>query len=214
MRRREKVRNAEKARNSFVTRKAETKIAVLAQMLAAAAGENWRETESETLRRTLRFTGFRYLKFLQLIYNWENRFLSVNYNLQLLSEIPTDSIHFREVHDCRFSLKCTQSGLRGKRTYAWESTQWNGEVAQLAAYQRRLCHPLILERLNTLDIMEMKIWHEEGSGYWRISCESIIGSATWLLIPPVLSMIAPKKEECIMLLELFEMLGDAVANNV
>ena len=62
--------------------------------------------------------------------------------------------------------------------------------------------------------MEMKIWHEEGSGYWRISCESIIGSATWLLIPPVLSMIAPKKEECIMLLELFEMLGDAVANNV
>lgn len=57
-------------------------------MLAAAAGESWKETESETLRQTLHFTDFGYLKSLQLIYNWENRFLSVNYKLQLLSEIP------------------------------------------------------------------------------------------------------------------------------
>lgn len=214
MKRREKVRNANKARNSFVTRKAEIKIAALADMFAAAAGENWTRTESHTLQRKLLFSGFRYLDSLKLIYNWENRFLSVNYNLQMVSVIPTDTIHFEETDDCRFSLECTQSGLRGKRNYTWKNKQWNGDSKKLAAYQERLNNPLILDRLNALDIMEMEIEHRDGSDCWRISCESLIGSATWLLIPPVFSMITPKKEECVKFLELFELLADAVANNV
>ena len=72
----------------------------------------------------------------------------------------------------------------------------------------------IIDRLNTLDIMEMEIRHEDNSGYFQVSCESLIGSATWMLIPPVLSMITPKREECIKFLELFELLADAVANNM
>jgi len=214
MKRREAVRNADKARNSFVTRKAEVKIGALAEMLKAAAGERWIRTEAGVLQRKLVFSGFQYLDSLKLLYNWENRFLSVNYNLQMVSIIPADSARFEETKDCMFSLKCTQSGLKGKRNYSWNCKQWKGDSAKLAAYQERLSNPLIIERLNTLDIMEMEIRHEDGSGHWQISCESLIGSATWMLIPPVLSMITPKKEECIKFLELFELLADAVANNM
>lgn len=210
---RERVRNADKARNSFVTRRAETKVSALADLFKAAAGDRWERTRLDTLQRKLFFSGFHYLDSLKLVYNWENRFMSVNYNLQMISDIPTDSDKFEETGDSCFVLKCQQKGLKGKRDYSWECKQWEDSDEKLGAYMERLSNPLILERLQALDIMEMQIEYQEEWEYWRISCESIIGSATWILIPPVLSMITPKLEECIKFLEMFELLGDALVNN-
>ena len=170
-------------------------------------------TESGVLRRKLVFSGFHYLESLQLVYNWENRFMSVNYNLQMISVFPTDHNRFEETGDCIFTLICTQKGLRGKRNYSWKCNQWKGEEAKLNAYMQRLNNPLILARLEALDIMEMEIQHKESEEDWRLSCESMIGSATWILIPPMLSMITPKPEECFRFMELYELLGDAVVNN-
>lgn len=213
MKRRERVRNAAQARNSFVTRRAEIKLSTLADIFKLAAGERWQETRKGTLQRTLRLSGFRYLDALQLVYNWENRFMAVNYNLQMASLIHTEGTPFEEVGDCAFSLRCTQRGLKGERTYTWNCGQWSAEDETLAAYQERLSNPLITKRLDALDIFEMEIRHQKGSDQWSVSCESLIGSATWILIPPLLTMIVPKKEECIQFMELFELVADAVANN-
>ena len=210
---RERIRNANKARHSFVTRKAEVKISALANFFRDAAGDRWEKTEAGVLQRKVFFSGFQYLKSLQLIYNWENRFTAVNYNLQMVSAIPTDPSRFEETHDCLLTLKCTQRGLKGERKYTWECKQWGADDARLAAYQERLSNPLITQRLDALDVFEMELRHNDDQDYWRISCESMIGSATWILIPPVMSMITPKKEECIKFLELFELIGDAVVNN-
>ena len=65
----------------------------------------------------------------------------------------------------------------------------------------------------SLDVFEMELRHNDEQDYWRISCESMIGSATWILIPPVMSMITPKPHECMRFLELFELIGDALVNN-
>ena len=208
-----RIRNASKARHSFVTRKAETKIGALANFFRDAADEHWDRTEIGTLQRRLYFSGFHYLKYLQLIYNWENRFTAVNYNLQMVSAIPTTPDRFEETHDCLLTLKCTQRKLKGERGYTWEAKQWGADDTMLAEYQERLTNPLITQRLDALDIFEMELRHVEGQDYWRISCESMIGSATWMLIPPVTSMITPKKGECIKFLELFELIGDALVNN-
>jgi len=213
MKRRERIRNASKARHSFVTRKAETKLSALATFFRDAADERWERTEISTLQRKLIFSGFHYLKSLQLIYNWENRFASVNYNLQMMSAIPITPSLFEETNNCHLVLKCTQRGLKGERAYTWNVWQWGADDTMLAEYQERLANPLITQRLDALDIFEMELRHNEGQDYWSISCESLIGSATWILIPPVTSMITPKKEECIKFLELFELIGDALVNN-
>ena len=210
---RERIRNANKARHSFVTRKAETKISALANFFREAADEHWEKTEAGTLQRKLIFSGFRYLEYLQLIYNWENRFTAVNYNLQMVSAIPTTPSRFEETHDCLLTLKCTQRGLKGERVYTWDAKQWGADDAMLQEYQERLTNPLITKRLDALDIFEMELRHNDGQDYWRISCASPIGSATWILIPPVTTMITPKKEECMRFLELFELIGDALVNN-
>ena len=201
------------ARNSFVTQRAEAKVGALANLFAAAAGERWVKTDPGVLRRTLLFSGFHYLNSLQLVYNWENRFMSVSYNLQMVSVYPVDNDRFEQTGDCLFTLHCTQKGLRGKRTYSWKCGQWKEGAAKLAAYRERLANPLVTDRLAALDIMEMEIQYKEDWGGWRVSCESIIGSATWLLIPPAFSMVTPKLEECVAFLELYELLGDALVNN-
>lgn len=214
LKKKERIRNASLARNSFVTKRAQAKVSALADLFKSAAGERWIRTESSVLQRNLIFSGFHYLDSLKLIYNWENRFMSVNYNLQMISIFSTDSKRFEATGDCHFTLNCTQNGLRGKRNYSWKCDQWEEDDEKLKAYMERLHNPLILDRLNTLDIMEMEIEHKESWDYWRISCESIIGSATWILIPPVHSMITPKPEECLKFLELFDLLGDALVNNM
>ena len=210
---RERIRNATKARHSFVTRKAEAKISALANFFREAAGEHWVKTEGGTLQRKLIFSGFHCLDYLQLVYNWENRFTAVNYNLQLVSAIPTTPSRFEETHDCLLTLKCNQRGLKGERAYSWEAKQWGADDAMLKAYQERLTNPLITQRLDSLDVFEMELRHNDDQDYWRISCESMIGSATWILIPPVMSMITPKPHECMRFLELFELIGDALVNN-
>ena len=210
---RERIRNATKARHSFVTRKAEAKISALANFFREAAGEHWVKTEGGTLQRKLVFSGFHCLDYLQLVYNWENRFTAVNYNLQLVSAIPTTPSRFEETHDCLLTLKCNQRGLKGERAYSWEAKQWGADDAMLKAYQERLTNPLITQRLDSLDVFEMELRHNDDQDYWRISCESMIGSATWILIPPVMSMITPKPHECMRFLELFELIGDALVNN-
>ena len=210
---RDRIRNADKARHSFVTRKAETKISALANFFREAAGEHWVRTEGGTLQRKLFFSGFHCLEYLQLVYNWENRFTAVNYNLQLVSAIPTTPSRFEETHDCLLTLKCNQRGLKGERAYSWEAKQWGADDAMLKAYQERLTNPLITQRLDSLDVFEMELRHNDDQDYWRISCESMIGSATWILIPPVMSMITPKPHECMRFLELFELIGDALVNN-
>ena len=210
---RERIRNATKARHSFVTRKAEAKISALANFFREAAGEHWVRTEGGTLQRKLVFSGFHCLDYLQLVYNWENRFTAVNYNLQLVSAIPTTPSRFEETHDCLLTLKCTQRGLKGEREYSWDVKQWGADDAMLQKYLERLANPLITQRLDVLDIFEMELRHNDDQDYWRISCESMIGSATWILIPPVMSMITPKPHECMRFLELFELIGDALVNN-
>lgn len=208
---RQRVRNAAQARQSFVTRRAEIKLGALAELFRSAAGEHWTRTVAGVLRRELFFRDLPCLETLGLVYNWENRFMSVNYNLQLESLASVSPERFQETGDCRLRLRCTQRGRR--REYRWDSPLWTGDPALLEACRERLGNPLITDRLNALDVMEMELSHESGSGCWRLSCESLIGSATWLLIPPVLSMITPKREECVKFLELFQLTADAVVNN-
>lgn len=216
MKRRLRVRNAEKARNNFVTKRAENKLNTLVEVFQQTAGERWVKTQGDVLRREVFFTGFQHVESIGFIYNWESRFLSVNYNLEMVSTIQTKASLFQETGNCIFTLNVTQGivgGLKGKRDYSWTCGKWSENDAMLAAYMERLSNPLITERLNALDIMEMEIRHRVDSGYWQISCESMIGSATWILIPPIFSVIMPKTEECIKALELFDLLADAVSNN-
>ncbi len=203
----EKNRNADKARNSFVTRKVEGKLSVLADAFKKAGGKYCMEGERGTLSRSLSFEGFRYFRNLKLVYNWENRFLSVNYNLQMLSELPVNE-KYVETGDCIFELVFKMKGSE------WVCKRWFDEDPEKRnAYLKRLANPLIMERIKALDIVDLEITHRKNDGSFLVSLESMIGSATWIFIPPITNLITPSEAECVKYFELFELLGDALINN-
>lgn len=226
--RRQRARNAAEARNSFVTRRAESKIGALADFFRLAAGKNWNNTVEGRLQRRLDYEGFIYLDSLSLIYNWENRFMSVNYNLQMLAELRIEKSESENSKlsgdsvscmpdEYLFKLVCTQKLFNGKRRYSWDVRSRKPANAESESYSadclKRLQNPLIVERLEKLDIMELEIKYKKGWNCVVVSCESIIGSAAWILIPPVFSMVTPKLEECVNFYELFELIGDAVISS-
>ena len=86
----EKNRNSKQARNSFVTKRAELKLSVLADIFAKVIGTRCTGIEQGTLSRTVRFEQLGYIDALKFVYNWENRFMAVNYNLQTIVEPKVD----------------------------------------------------------------------------------------------------------------------------
>lgn len=200
-------RNASKARNSFVTKKAEAKLSLLADTFAGSLNGACKVAGRDTLKRMLRIEGLKYTEGLELIYNWENRFMSVNYNLQLLSKPDIDE-RFKETGSCAFEY------VFDRKKSGWKCTRWLGDDAEMKnEYMQRLNNSLIAERIKGLDIAALKIDHTDKSGYFTISCDSLIGSSTWIFIPPIMQLITPDKTECVKFVELFELMADAVVNN-
>lgn len=205
----QKNRNAAKARNSFVTRKAEQKLSVLTDIFKNAAGEAFVDERLNTLQRTLEFQGFRYLDNLKFIYNWENRFFSVNYNLQLLNFVDVTE-QFEEIGPCKFEM---QFSMKRHKHDVFVCRDRKGDSEVKKEYLERLNNPLIVDRIHMLDIHGVEITHKPEWDYFRVSAESLIGSASWIFIPPIMQLIAPKEEECVRFMELFELIGDALVNN-
>ena len=139
-------RNAAQARNSFVTRKAEQKLNALTDTFKTAAEHHYADERRDTLQRTLNFKDFRYLDNLRFVYNWENRFLSVNYNLQILSYIDVTE-QFEEVGPCKFELEFSKKRHQNDRFICKDWKSKRTEQMQ-AEYLERLNNPLIIERVH------------------------------------------------------------------
>lgn len=202
----EKNRNAIQARNSFVTRKAEQKLSILADCFAGVIGRGCKVTAQDNLSRTLRFDKLGYLDALKLVYNWENRFMSVNYNLQTIAEPSVDD-KFEEIGSCAIDYDFK------KKSDKWSFKTWSASKELKQSYIERLNNPLIINRIKELDIFDLEIRHDNNSRNFTISIESMVGSSTWVLIPPLIQLIKPTDEECTKFIELFELLSDAVINN-
>lgn len=203
-------RNSGKAVNSRQNKKADGKLDMLVDMLAAAAGNRFVRTERKLLQKRNIFEGFRYLKYLDECYNFENRLFTVIYNHELSTNIETDD-RFEETGSCLFDIKA--SGKLHIKDTEWICKEFEGSDELKKAYLERLNNPLIKERIKALELTKLKLRHEKDSSSWSIVMESIIGSTTWMLLPPATSLIKPTPEECVKFLELFELLADAAVNN-
>ena len=202
----EKNRNSKQARNSFVTKRAELKLSVLADIFAKVIGTRCTGIEQGTLSRTIRFEQLGYIDALKFVYNWENRFMAVNYNLQTIVEPKVDD-KFDEIGSCAIEYSFKRKSDR------WNFKSWSASEEQKKAYSERLNNPLITDRIKALDIFDLEISHNNHASTFTISIESMIGSSTWILIPPIIQLIKPTEEECTKFIELFELISDALINN-
>lgn len=193
-----------------LNKKIDKRLDMVAEIFADAAGSRWKETLSKMFCKKLLFGDLRYVTYLELKYNYENRFFSISYNLEMSTEVLTNQ-RFTEIGDCVFQVK--SKGRLNIKDAEWVCKEFQGNAEERDRYLERLNNRLIIDRIVVLDMTKIVISHKKGSGKWSIRCESMVGSATWILIPPVINLIKPRTEECIQVIEFFELVSDAVANN-
>lgn len=199
-----------KIKDGVINRRADNGFNVVIDLFAEVLGDRCIGVEKDLLRKRLLFDGFHYINELDLKYVVENRLWERSFNLNLRSEIPTNE-SFREVGDCLFEVNA--KGSFRIKALTWNCVRGSLGDEEQARYLERLNHPLIIDRIKALDMSHLRLEHHAGSEKWVITCQSMIGSTTWVLIPPILQTIKPKPHEIVKFLEFLELTADAVVNN-
>jgi hypothetical protein len=189
--------------SNIITRKADAKLGFVAGFIADVLGDRVKERRSRFLDKTLELTGFEYIDRLSLRYRMENRFFAIIYDLLIETEVkpregrrPSGPVSIGAdlkgriyVSDAEWVVRTAEPG----------DDALAGEIATL------LGTDLVRQRILDLDLADIRLDYDPGAGVWTIGCRSIIGSTTWNLIPPITQLISPKGEECVKLMEFFEL---------
>jgi hypothetical protein len=178
-------------------------------MYKSALGENISSSEDDFLNKKLILRGLRYLKELNLIYKIENRLFAISYDLiyeakYTMKEKPNENCH------CAFAVKLKGKISISDAEFIDIGSECSSEMVE--GYLERLNNKLIIDRVIALDLTDIHVTFDENTATWSFLSRSLIGSTTWTLIPPIVQLITPRKDECIRMIELCELIFDAVIN--
>lgn len=191
----------------ILNRKADAKLNYVVKTFEAAMDKRWAGATQGFLAKKISLQELRFLKVLELKYEIENRFFAMSFDLQYRAEVETEG-EDTPMEDCSFGVK-----LKGAVTItdAEFTDQGSGcSEEEKKEYLQRLNNRLILDRIVALDLTKISAVYRANTATWTVSCRSLIGSVTWNLIPPVMHLITPRREECVKLIEFFELVFDAV----
>lgn len=149
------------------------------------------------LRKEVVLHGLKGMNRMVMQYELQDRLFARNYDLIFSFAAPCPVQFQNEAMELRLHYEGRIS-VQGAR---FVCKKGNSE-----AFLKKLNHKLLAERLAMLDFLDCMLVHREGAAEWEITVRSLIGSAVWNLIPPVFQVIEPKKNECIRMMESFELI--------
>ncbi len=157
---------------------------------------------------TLRIVGKRYNTQMNLKYELKDMLLGRNYDLVITVPFETDELG--PVKDYKIVARHNGGFKRDNISLA---TEYGNSYAK--RFANVLDNKLVKERISRLQLIDLVVEHSNETGVSQIVIKSIKGSCTWTLIPPVFQLIKPKKQDCIDLIELVELIihGSRLATN-
>jgi len=187
----------------ILNRKANEKLNFVINIYEKALKGHWKTEHDGFLCKKISFNNLYYLKELKMSYFLKDRFFARNYDLVLEYEVPA---FFNE--QMKFGL--CYSGVM--KISGAQFVMINGD-REAVPVLKKLNNPLILSRLVKLELLALNLEYSPQKEKWYVRADSLIGSATWNLIPPMLQVIKPKEKECVLMIELFELIADALRND-
>jgi hypothetical protein len=188
-----------------ITRKADVKLNHLADIMTKALGTHCEGGPRRFLDKTLTLGGLKFIDALNMRYRMENRFFAIIYDLLLEVSVPAKPGRAPKEH------VALEARLKGKMfvsdaafvavSFSEHDAEYVDEVLGL------LNNDLIRDRILALDLADIAVSFDPATSAWTVRCRSIIGSTTWNLIPPITQFIKPKEDECIRLVEFFELVA-------
>lgn len=133
-------------------------------------------------------------------YELKNMLLGRNYDLTLKSDFNLQEAN-ESIDD--FSVVTSYSGK-----LKYNDVKFIVEYGDSSAtdFVNIINNTLVKERIIRLQIINLRIGFSRETGNIEIVIESIKGSCTWSLIPPVLQLIKPKQRDCIDMVELIQLI--------
>jgi len=189
----------------ILNRKANAKLDYVTSVFTEIPGDICRVKYDGFLHKKLEFSGLYRLQELSMAYELQNRFFAIIYDLNYDLDVPVSA-----TDDGDYSFGISYDGIMKRKEVRFAAKGRTGELED--AYLRNLNIPLILDRIKALDLLDFIIIRDAAANCFKVRCKSMVGSATWNLIPPVFYVIKPKRQECVMLIELFELIIDALQN--
>lgn len=163
----------------------------------------WVTEHNGFLNKTISLNDLYYLKEMRMSYILKDRLFSRSYDLLFEYEVPAN---YNEV--MKFELR-----YLGKTRIKGAQFETMNGISEATPILEKLNNPLIVSRLVKLDLMDLKLDYSPEEKKWYVCTNSLIGSTTWNLIPPALQVITPTEEECVLMIELFELIADALRND-
>lgn len=193
----------------ILNQKADKKLDYVVELYSNVIDEKVISRKSELFKKSLQFKGFHHITYLNLSYSYENRLWAFSYNLNYKTTIdaPDDQIGLKH---CNFKVK--NFGRKGIENAGWYDNGSGCSRQETGRFLKMLNNRLIIDRIVGLDMTNIEVAYNPDILQWSISCKTLIGSTTWILIPPVMSLITPRPEECAKMLEFLELVADAVTN--
>lgn len=191
----------------ILNRKADKKLEYVADQFSIAMDEKFSGRKTKLLHKTLYCHGFHHLTNLDLAYTYENRFWAISYNLNVRTSIDV-SEQKKENAPCRFLVK--NKGKLGITDAEWLDNGSKCDAIRTKRYLSNLNHQLIIDRIVSLDLTKVEVVFDPNTEHWTIRCSTLIGSTTWVLIPPLMQLIKPTPTECVKMIEFLELVADAV----
>lgn len=156
--------------------------------------------EEDFMTYTIKLQEKHYLKYLSFRYSIQNRFFSRVYDLIIETHIP-DIVEDTVVFGIKYN------GVTSIKNAVFVMKQGSEKYA---GYLNNLNIRLITKRLVNLNFLDFEIIYNVQNKCWDIKATSIIGSTSWMLFPPIFKTVEPKKDECLRILELFELIASVL----
>lgn len=187
-----------------MNKKADKKLEAVADMFCQVLPDNCEVAEDDVLYRRLHINGLAPLENMMLVYDVENRFAAISYNMLVQAVVKA-----KEKRYYGFELKM-DGGLKAG------AVRFEAEVSDRKMDDREsqilklLNEPVVLGKIKQLGLLDVSIRYQQEYGRWLISVRSMVGSATWILMPPVMQVIMPVRQEIYQFVELMRMLTSIV----
>lgn len=210
-----------------VNKKADRRLDEVAKIFQRTIPECCELQKNQLLCRELTFEHCEPVKKLWLLYDVENRFMSVSYNLllQTFTEAEEEyayrfTLRYKGLIRARDAFFIAVPDETGKREIEIHGKKEKADRLERLEERKRkreariletLNDPLIRDKICSLGLVQADLQYFPRERRWAAGIKSMQGSATWILIPPLMQVIRPEKSEIYTMMEVVRMMTSAVS---
>ncbi len=181
--------------------RAEKRLQTVGDQFKTALGKDIAATRQSGLKLELALKNHATIHELELEYDLQNRFFSRIYDLTIKCTLP-----FEHGEETRITLK--YGGFNSIKDAYFVDESGSAMGKKITA---KLNNPRISKKFREFQFLGLNLEYHAAKKTWSIEATSIVGSSTWMFLPPLLHTIKPKPEECREIVRLFELLAFVVS---